>query len=407
MNCPLCHAHEATVVYSVSQAPVTCTAVFDSPEEARAVPLGRIELAICAHCGFAYNRVFDVGLARIGAELDVAYESSQSASGRFSQFARGLVAEWVERFNLRGKTVIEVGSGGGAFLSELVHAGVGKVIAIDPVTPQQSGTSAIHVVNETFDARHIDIQADALVCRHMLEHEPKAGEFLRAVHEWAVRQPGRVVLFELPSAERVRDEAAFWDIYYEHCNYFTGGTLRRAFEQAGFQLLRLDLAYDGQYFLVEAKPQRIPTETQPAMSHEVASWVDFGARAQEAIQNCRRMLNRFVDEGGPVVVWQGASKTIGVLTAIDMGQGIECAVDLSPGRQGRYLPGSGLAVRAPGVLPSLQPRHIVLMNPIYRAEVQQQLDQMGVRSNLWTVNNLIEREGHAQTVYLCESPSKR
>lgn len=407
MNCPLCHAHEATVVYAVSLAPVTCTAVFDSPEEAHAVPCGRIELATCTHCGFVYNRVFDEGLARIGAELDVAYESSQSASGRFNQFARGLAAEWVERFNLRGKTVIEVGSGGGAFLRELVHAGVGKVIAIDPVTPQQSGTSAIHVVNEPFDSRHIDIQADALVCRHMLEHEPKVVPFLRALHEWAVRQPGRVVLFELPSAERVRDEAAFWDVYYEHCNYFTAGTLRRAFEQAGFQLLRLDLAYDGQYFLVEAQPQRVPTEAQPAMSSEAASWIDFGARAQEAIQNCRTMLNRFVAEGGPVVLWQGAAKTIGVLTAIDRGHGIECAVDLSHGRQGRYLPGSGLAVCAPGVLSSLQPRHIVLMNSIYRAEVQQQLDQMGVGSTLWTVNNLIERGGHNAAAYLCESPSER
>ena len=393
MNCPLCDAHETTMVYSVAQAPVTCTAVFDSREAARAVPLGRIELALCAHCGLAYNRVFDKGLGRIGAELDVAYESSQSESGHFSQFAYGLAAEWVERFNLRGKTVIEVGSGGGAFLSQLVHAGIGNVIAIDPLTPQQSGTSAIQVVNETFDARHFDIQADALVCRHMLEHEPKAGEFLRAVHEWAARQPGRVVLFELPSGERVRDEAAFWDVYYEHCNYFTSGTLRRAFEQAGFQLLRLDLAYGGQYFLVEAKPQLVPTEKQPATSHDVASWIDFGARVQEAIQNCRTMLNGFVDEGGPVVLWQGAAKTIGLLTAIDMGQGIDCAVDLSPGRQGRYLPGSGMAIREPGVLFSLQPRHIVLMNSIYRAEVQQQLDQMGVRSNLWTVNNLIEVEG--------------
>ena len=394
MNCPLCHAHEATVVYSVPQAPVTCTAVFDSLEEARAVPLGRIELVVCAHCGFVYNRAFDEGLARIGAELDVAYESSQSGSGWFNQFARGVAVEWVERFNLRGKTVIEVGSGGGAFLNELLYAGIGKVIAIDPLTPQQSRTSAIHVVNELFDARHFDIQADALVCRHMLEHEPKAGEFLRMVHAWAMRQPGRVVLFELPSAERVRDEAAFWDVYYEHCNYFTAGTLRRAFGQAGFQLLRLDLAYGGQYFLVEAKPQHVPAEEQPATSHEVASWIDFGARAQEAIQNCRSMLNRFVADGGPVVVWQGAAKTIGVLTAIGRGHGLDCAVDLSPGRQGRYLPGSGLAVRAPEVLSSLQPRHIVLMNPVYRTEVQQQLDQMGVRSHLWTVNNLIKREGN-------------
>ena len=34
-------------------------------------------------------------------------------------------------------------------------------------------------------------------------------------------QPGTPVFFELPDLERVLVERAFWDIYYEHCSYFT------------------------------------------------------------------------------------------------------------------------------------------------------------------------------------------
>ena len=53
-----------------------------------------------------------------------------------------------------------------------------------------------------------------------------------------------VVLFELPDVERVLREVAFWDVYYEHCSYFTLGLagppvpphrLRRARPRAGLR----------------------------------------------------------------------------------------------------------------------------------------------------------------------------
>ena len=43
-----------------------------------------------------------------------------------------------------------------------------------------------------------------------------------------------LVFFELPDQERVYDECAFWDIYYEHCTYFTNGALERLFLDCGF-----------------------------------------------------------------------------------------------------------------------------------------------------------------------------
>ena len=390
MNCPLSSTQEASVVYSVPQTPVTCTAVFDTSDEARAVPSGRVDLVVCTECGLAYNRAFDTELARIGAELDAAYETSQAASGHFSKFARRLAADWVERYSLQGKTVIEVGSGGGAFLTDLVHAGVGKVVAIDPLTPEHRGNDRIEVLNDTFGPRHLGIDAHALICRHTLEHVPNVSAFLQLVHDWATRQPGRVVLFELPSAERVIQEAAFWDIYYEHPTYFTKGTLTRAFEEAGFRLLRLELVYEDQYFLVETVAGSGTSTQWPAARDELHTWNDFGLRAQQAVEKCRSMLNRFAEDDGPVVLWQGAAKTVGLLAAAGSIGHVDCAVDLAPERQGRFLPGSALAVRAPNTLQSLQPSHIVLMNPVYFNEVRAQLDQMNVKGKLCTMIQLVQ-----------------
>ena len=84
------------------------------------------------------------------------------------------------------------------------------------------------------------------------------------------------MLFELPDVLRVLRECAFWDIYYEHCSYFTPGSLARLFRSTGFEVLDVELDYDDQYILVEAKPsagggEPLPIEEEPA---EVTRAVD-------------------------------------------------------------------------------------------------------------------------------------
>lgn len=392
MNCPVCGSTQTTSVYSVAAAPVTCTAVFDDAVQARAVPSGPIDLAVCAGCGLAFNQAWNPELAEQGAALDVGYETSQAASRHFSQFARHLAANWVQRYDLRGQTVIEVGAGGGDFLRELIHAGVAQVTAIDPMTPPDCAHIQISVRREWFGAMHHDCPGQALICRHTLEHIPQVSVFLRAVHAWAAYAPERVVLFELPSAERIIEEAAFWDVYYEHCNYFTEATLRAAFVQAGFELRRLENVYDGQYWIVEAvaAPSSLVSVD---VAREQQRWQTFGSQAQAAAARVRTALRR-LSADGPVVLWQGAAKTVGVLAASEATDAITCAVDLSPGRRNKFLPGSGLAVYAPEVLSTIQPRHIVLMNPVYYDEVHRQLQALEVRGHLWTMNELtLAQEG--------------
>ena len=62
------------------------------------------------------------------------------------------------------------------------------------------------------------------------------------------------LFFELPDTERVLDECAFWDIYYEHCSYFTPGSLERLFRRSGFEVTRQWKAFDDQYLMLEARP---------------------------------------------------------------------------------------------------------------------------------------------------------
>ena len=381
--CPCCQETFAESVFAISQVPVMVATAFECAEDAQSSPRGDIDLVACNGCGFVFNRAFDQALAVAGAR----YESSQAASPHFSAFARGLAHDWVARYGLRGKRVVEVGCGEGHFMFELVQAGVGAVVGIDPLGrysyPPPEGGQSVEIDTAEFSSAHATIVADALVCRHTIEHIADVSGFLQLVAAWASANPGAVVLIEVPAAERIYMEGAFWDVFYEHCSYFTQRTLAGAFCLAGFNVLRTDIVYDAQYLLLEAT---LPSSrTKPRMANE-RSQIDaeldavgrFGRNASKAIDAARNRLHAFAAEKRPIAVWQGAAKTVGLLAGLGPDVRIDCAVDLNTARHGLYLPPTGLVVLPPRSLVDLQPGHIVLMNVVYLNEVRRMIDELGV-----------------------------
>ena len=113
-------------------------------------------------------------------------------------------------------------------------------------------------------------KADYVCCRHTLEHIHDVLDFMRLVRTAIGDRPDVPVFFELPDLERVLVERAFWDIYYEHCSYFTLGSLARLFRRTGFEVTELWKAYDGQYLMIEARPVAGPTTAALAQEDDLA-----------------------------------------------------------------------------------------------------------------------------------------
>lgn len=377
-QCPSCGHGEALDLLTISSAPVLVCSVFPDADAARATPGGTLHLVCCSACGFLFNRVFDLAMALAGA----GYESTQAASPVFNKFADGLAHDWVERYSLRGKRVIEVGCGQGDFMVALLRAGVGTMHGIDPLV-LPSDIPAEFADRVTLDAsdfldRHVRTPAAALVCRHSIEHIPDVSGFLRLVAAWSQANGNAPVLFEAPAAERIVHDGAFWDLFYEHCNYFTRSSMEIAFRRAGMEVTRNQLEYGDQYIVMDARYDAAAAAAAPggATPEWREACVRFGAKASAAVQACRRRMKAFSEAPGGLVVWQGASKTVGLLTAIGSDVPLRFAVDQNVRRHGFYLPPWGLQVRPPQAIRDARPGHVVLMNAVYFDEVRKQLDAM-------------------------------
>jgi SAM-dependent methyltransferase len=389
-TCPSCSSDRLSGFYAVDDVPVNSCLLLEDAVDARRFPRGRLDLALCHGCGFITNRAFDAGQA----EYSARYEETQGCSPTFVEFGRRLAADWVAAYDLAGKHVLEIGCGKGEFLGWMIEAGAGSGTGIDPgvhverIPPQVAAVT--DWIADRYDERYAHLEADAVVCRHTLEHIAPVRDFLTTLraHIGARDVP---VLFELPDTRRVLGEAAFWDLYYEHCSYFTADSLARLFHATGFEVLRVELAYDGQYLLLEARPTELTSDRRrpPVPDDDIDRIIEEVRGFREAIDDLvtmwRRRLATAREAAQKVVLWGGGSKAVAFITTLGLGEEISGVVDINPRKQDRYLAGSGHAVIAPETLCSLRPDLVVVMNPVYVGEIESHLERLGLSPEVLAV----------------------
>jgi hypothetical protein len=386
-RCWSCGASDPQPFYRLDGIPISSCVLLDSQADAVGFPRGDLELSFCDACGFIQNSLFDPALL----DHTQDYEESQGFSATFGEFAQGLVDRLVERYAIRGKKVFEIGCGKGDFLSLICRSGDNEGLGIDPGYREGRLAADVNakVISEFFTTPAPNLTGDLICCRHTLEHIQPVSEFVSLVRQSAGQQAGSVVFFEVPDTLRILKEGAFWDVYYEHCSYFTLGCLGRLFRANGLDPLSLRTGYADQYLLIEAQVSDgasaapFPGEDDIAdVRSGVRSFVDA---TQTAIRDWDRRLADASVAGKKVVIWGASSKGVAFLTSLAAGGTVKYAVDINPYKQGRFLPGAGQEIVGPDFLGSYRPDLVVPMNPIYVEEIRSDLASRGLTPEILPV----------------------
>jgi hypothetical protein len=380
-TCPGCGLARLREFYCVESLPVHSCLMLDSREEAEAYPRRPLRLAICDACGFITNTAFEPA----SQEFSARYQDQQGCSPRFRAYQTECIRGLIERFDLHGRDVIEIGCGKGDFLVELCQAGGNRGVGIDPRCESYSGGPGVSVrfLAERFSSRHAALPCDFLCCRHTLEHIPDPQAFLATLRETLGRRHNTVVFFEVPDTARVLAERAFWDMYYEHCSYFTAGSLARLFRANGFEILDLQTVFAGQYLTLVARPTDAATRPRWPQEDDLA-WTlaeanAFATSVHAKVETWRTRIAAWRAAGKGIFVWAAGSKCVAFLGVLGCADQIEGVVDINPSLHGRFLAGSGKQVLPPDALRTHRPDIVVVMNPVYEGEVRAQLADMGLR----------------------------
>lgn len=387
--CPGCGSANVSIFYEVKNIPIHSVMLLPTKEKAVNYPKGGISLGFCEKCGFISNVSFDQGLL----EYSTGYESTQSYSPTFNTFAEGLVKKLIDRYNLHNKDIVEIGCGQGEFLTMLCEIGKNRGIGFDPAYIQGRNEKLerynISIIKDFYSKKYHDIQCDFLCCRMTMEHIKNTGDFIKIIKSSIRDKPDTVVFFQVPDVIRVLKDMAFWDIYYEHCSYFSPGSLARLFRNNGFDVIDLWKDYDGQYVMLGARLGNINKSKSLLPEEdikELASKVDFFSNNNKnQLKTWKSYLQKVKQEGRRVVLWGGGSKGVAFLTTLNIQDEVEYVVDINPKKHGTYMAGSGQKIVSPEFLKEYKPDVIIVMNPIYSKEIKDDLDRMGIIAELKSV----------------------
>ena len=388
-TCPSCGRPDPRLFHEASNLPVNSCLLVDSFEEATAFPRGDLVLGFCRGCGFIWNTVFDPSLS----EYSGRYEETQGFSPRFVEFACGLATRWIETYDLHDADILEIGSGKGEFLQMMCEIGPNRGTGIDPsYRPERMTGEAVErmtFIRDFYGERYQDLTGDAVVCRHTLEHIPAVGEFLGVVRSSRVDRSATAVLFELPDVYRVLEEVAFWDVYYEHCSYFTLGSLARLFRRHDFGITGLSVEFDNQYLLIEGHPgagSAGPTRPEEDDLEKTEKAVDhFESHYPSVVSEWTEGLGASLDAGRRVVIWGAGSKGVSYLTTLGVTDEINYAVDINPHKHGKFMAGTGQEIVSPEFLRGYKPDEVIVMNRVYVPEIAANLEALGVETSVRAV----------------------
>ncbi len=386
--CPNCFKEETEIFYEVSSVPVHSVLLMETKEEALNYPKGNIKLGFCNHCGFITNTAFDKSLH----EYSSKYEETQGFSETFSKFHKALAERLIEKHGLRNKEIIEIGCGKGEFLNLICELGHNKGIGFDPayIDERNTGAAKDHTVfiKDFYSEKYTDYHGDFVACKMTLEHIPETYDFVRTVRKSIGERFETVVFFQVPDVERVLSDFGFWDIYYEHCSYFNAGALDYVFRKAGFNVLEKAVEYGGQYLMIESLPAEInSSETgTPDLSYLKALKDNFENGIRPRLEDWKNTLTDFHKAGKKTVLWGGGSKAVAFLTTLGIYKEIEYAVDINPYKHNTFLAGTGQQIVSPEFLQSYKPDIVIIMNPVYKNEVSQDLSDKGLHPEILTID---------------------
>jgi len=314
--------------------------------------------------------------------------------------ARAVKAQLPENLPDERGVIYDIGGNDGALASVLYQVCRRATIVIDPsdVAPVQNGThwpKRKGFFGEAF-ARDLlrdgERMADAITATNVLAHVPDPLDFMRGVK--TLLAPDGVAVFEFPAGEAFGEKVLFDLTYAEHIGYITLAGMIALCERAGLsvRIATQNKIHGGSWRIyaehTACSVPRVPRETHPNFTEVMA----------------RKLLGLFDKVKGKKIIGFGSaakSVVVNACFADDSPAVPMFIIDETPGKIGRFQPGSGAKILPlPGTyFEAMQPdeklAHELLASAEvcinyawnYPDEVRDKLARAGFRGEIVTVHD--------------------
>lgn len=390
-QCTVCKSRQLKSVCFFPSIPVIDNILVDSADEAKKFACKAQNLVQCSRCGFIFNASFEPE----EVEYNVSYYNERGHSVYYSEYIQNLAATIDSVMPLKDAHVLEIACGKGEFLYTIAEYQPKSCIGIDPSAANSLKENVIFE-QLCFDQAYLTRMAhpaDVLINRHMIEHILNPLEMLKTFNQ-ALSSNG-ILYLETPRLNWILDRQAFYDFPYEHCAYYTDKFMERLLRLSGFQIVKMEFAYQGQYFSICARKiseQPISVLAEPMETAKVEqAFSEIMMRCQQ-ISDCENILdvqNLFSTASKGLYLWGASAK--GVMCANLLHKmPIAGFIDKNPFKQGKFIPGTGHKVLSPE--DAIAKANIICVeNEVYLSEIQNEVHNINPHIPVILLEELLQQ----------------
>ena len=359
-----------------------------------------LKLKVCTGCWLVQTE--DYAQADQLFSSDYAYFSSTSSS--WLAHAKRYSEDMIRSLGLNADSfVIEVASNDGYLLKNFVGAGI-PCLGIEPTDSTATAAESLGVpvlrgfFSETLAKRLVEEgrQADLIAGNNVYAHVPDINDFTRGL-KIALKSGGTVTL-EFPHLMQLIEHCQFDTVYHEHFSYLSLYTVKRIFEQAGLRVFDVEeLSTHGgslRVFGCHHNDSRATADSvNEILNQEIASglrslstYLQFQPRVDKVKNDLLRFLLKKKEEGKSVIAYGAAAKGNTLLNYAGVKPDlIPIVCDAAPSKQGKFLPGSHIAIVNPEMMSEIKPDIVLILPWNIADEVSVQHDYIRVWSGRFAV----------------------
>jgi 2-polyprenyl-3-methyl-5-hydroxy-6-metoxy-1,4-benzoquinol methylase len=322
---------------------------------------------------------------------DYVYFSSFSTS--WLAHSKNYVEKMINRFGFdQNSQIIEIASNDGYLLQYFQEKNV-PVLGIEPTlsTAKVAREKGIESWTEFFGVELANKlvaqnrQADLLLGNNVLAHVPNLNDFVGGMK--IALKPQGVITMEFPHLMQLIENNQFDTIYHEHFSYLSFLTVKQIFEKHGLVMFDVEeIPTHGGSLRIYAKhntdnSKEISANVQQLLNKEITKGMNtlaYYKGFQEKTDKVKYDFLSFLLEqkklGKKVAAYGAAAKGNTLLNYCGIRKDlINFVVDLSPHKQGRFLPASHIPVVNEQILKNEKPDFVVIFPWNIQEEIMKQL----------------------------------
>ncbi|MEM0465165.1 MAG: class I SAM-dependent methyltransferase [Candidatus Pacearchaeota archaeon] len=306
------------------------------------------------------------GLIQINNKPVSYYKEVIRASGlskEMNEFRLKEFQEFVKKYSLKNKKIIEIGCGKGEYLSLMQ----GLEVDVYGIEENQESVDicikkGLKVKKGFIEKKNCKIDNspfDAFLILSFLEHIPNINLVLRGIYNNLKEESFGIV--EVPNFDMILNKRLFSEFTRDHLYYFTKETLKTTLELNGFEVIEIkEIWYD---YIISAIVRK----------RKLLNIEDFHNHEEKIKKDIYEYIKKFGNK--KVAIWGAGHQAFAIMSLFKLKNKIKYVIDSAKFKQDKYTPVTHIPIVSPETLDINPVDAIIVIAAGYSNEIAEIIKQ--------------------------------